>query len=166
MWSTESFVVGLMLGLIIMFLIMWLTYNSRTFIFSLCPVSRPTCTFDQYINDPGVALATGAKIEDILHIDSNEKMYYRRERAAPDCIPKGVDQVIEIVHPQFCNFQYPDGTKVEGQLYDPVGLYQIATEEGPKSVEALEFCKVTYAGDSGVVEGKGTPVLKWTKSLF
>ena len=166
MWSTESFIVGLMVGLIIMFLIMWLTYNSRTFIFSLCPVSRPTCTLSQYVNDPGVALATGAKIEDILFINDNERMYYRRERAVPDCIPKGVDQVVEITHPQFCQFYFPDGTPVEGQLYDPVGLYQIPTEDGPASVEALQFCKVSYSGSSGVVEGRGRPLLKWTKSIF
>lgn len=166
MWSTESFIVGLMLGIIIMFLIMWLTYNSRTFIFSYCPTSKPICTFDQYINDPGVALATGAKIEDILHINSDEKMYYRRERASPNCIPKGVDQVIEIAHPQFCHFYFPDGTPVEGQLYDPVGLYQVVVDGELKSVEALSHCKVNYAGDSGVAEGKGRPLLKWTKSIF
>lgn len=103
----SSFIIGIIFGVILILIILLITYSFRGLFFAGVPTSYPTCTSNDYYNDPGVALAnTSIHTSDILHVRDG-KLYYRRVPITRTCIP-GVDQTIRIEYPQYCMFDRSD----------------------------------------------------------
>jgi len=110
------FFIGFIFGLIIMIIIVWILYATRTFIFSNCPVGQRTCSSADYYNDPGDALAHGSSLNDILFINDNV-MYYKRVPKISTCTP-GSNQTVVITNPQFCFFtESSEGIGATGRNY-------------------------------------------------
>src|SRR3990172_7730012 len=103
MHNWASFFIGGLTFTVILLIIVWLTYSTRTFVFSACPTDIPICRGANYYNDPGEAIANGSNVNDILFIDSNNEMFYKRVRRTNNCIP-GFNQTIPIMFPQYCSF--------------------------------------------------------------
>lgn len=110
MWDTNSAVVGIFIGFVILFLLLWLAYVTRSFIFAGTPVFYPECRSSNYFNDPSGAIGDGYSVSDILSIvdeDDVDKMYY--QRVPKDlCVP-GPNQTVHIRHPQYCEFTAVQG---------------------------------------------------------
>lgn len=164
MWDTPSFVIGLMIGLILMLIIVWALYAGRTFVFSICPKGRNFCNNRDYFDNPANALADGAKLDDILFINDQDQMYYKRVVKNRGCIPIGSRQTVKINHPQYCNFKGRDSQNYEG-VNTEFGsrLYHMKTDNGTTySVLTRDNCEVESSENNFVVSGR--PMLKWRPS--
>lgn len=106
-----SLVIGLLLGMIVMLLLVWIAYFSRSFIFSYCPTSGVPCSGKDYYNDPGNALGNNPQLtaSDILFLNSNNEMFYNRVPKTSNCTPES-NQVVQIVYPQYCSFKNSSGS--------------------------------------------------------
>lgn len=162
MWDSASFVVGIMIGLIIMLVVVWSLYTSRTFIFNVCPKSSRICRLTDYINLPGIALADGAELEDILFL-REDGLYYKRVPRVSGCVPLPSTQTVKVRYPQYCNFTLSDTRQVEGRQTQPGSPVYSAQVDGQRiDIMSSGNCAVERATPD-VVTG-GTPLLKWDAS--
>lgn len=146
--------VGVIIGAIIMVLIGWILYATRSFAYSHCPVSTPVCKADDYYNDPGDALAHGANINNILFLNDISQMLYKRVVRNNNCVP-GSDQIIKIQYPQYCAFNGTAG-KLEGKQISPgSSSYNILTHG---QVDTIGSCVPSI--QTPVIHD-GIPELKW-----
>lgn len=112
-WSWIPFVVGLMIGMIVILIIIWALYVSRVFMFTYCPKSYPNCAGGDYFNNPSDALDNGSNIDDILFIREG-KLFYKRQPRTSQCVPE-INQVKHIKNPQYCLFTTNDGQVFQGR---------------------------------------------------
>jgi hypothetical protein len=115
MFDILSMLAGIFFGFIILLLIMWIVYTSRTFIFVNCARERPYCVDNDYINDPGEAVRKGYNPEQFLHITSDNELYYRRIKRT-QCV-QHTDQMVHIEYPQFCEVGGEIVRHVDGNIY-------------------------------------------------
>ena len=124
-----SFVIGMLVGMIIMLLLVWAAYAGRVFLFTYCPKSARKCGGADYYNDPGDALANNPQItvSEILYLNSNNQMFYRRVPKTTDCVTES-NQIVYMKYPQYCSFS---GSGISGtwketgfnsNIYSPVGF--------------------------------------------
>ena len=158
MFEFTSFMIGFLLGLIIMLLLVWIAYFTRTFIFTFCPTQARPCGGADYFNDPGDALAHNPQITvaDILFLNDENKMFYRRVPRSTDCVPES-NQLVYMMFPQYCSFSSTGGTAgiwketaFNSNVYRPDGF------PGPT---------LTTEGDCNPTPGSsvadGVPLLRW-----
>ena len=154
MWDIFSFLIGLFLGLLLMMVIMWATYSTRTFIFTNCLHGEVQCLAKNYYSDPGQAIQEeGATPENILYISAG-KLYYRRVRK-DNCRP-GDNQEVYIQHPQFCQFTNQNGT-----TFQAMNTYldsQYYNSEDGTNVTSSGDCNPSSSNTGMVVSGKVLPV--------
>jgi hypothetical protein len=150
------FAVGFLLGVILTLIFVWITYATRTFIFTNCVTSTPPCLGADYYNDPGEAIAHGYKANEILQIDM-DIMYYKRVQKVRDCVPEN-NQTIHIEFPQYCTMNNADHS-IEGtwkqtiygsNIYEPVGFSGQTVTTNGNCVPMVGY-SVT----------QGVPQLKW-----
>lgn len=134
-----SIFLGIMIGMLIMLIIVWGFYNSRTLFFTHCPVEIRYCQSEDYINAPTV------REKENLHI-TNGKLYYRRvlNGLHGPCIPD-IDQTVEITHPPVCLFQ-EGTTRFTGRMVS-AGKYQ---GENGATVLTYSNCQPQDPGMTGV----------------
>ena len=108
-FSFISLIIGLLRGMIIMLLLVWFSYFTRTFLFTYCPTQARPCGGADYYNNPGDAIANGANINDILFINDDNQMLYKRVPKVTTCVPQS-DQIVVITYPQYCAFTDNTGT--------------------------------------------------------
>lgn len=150
-----SFVIGLLLGMIIMLIIVWIAYYTRIFMFTNCPTSSKMCSGPDYFNNPGQALSNGAKLEDILYINDNGQLRYKRMPKQINCVPD-FGQDVQIIYPQYCRFTDNNNN---AEIYR-------ATAFGSniyKPASGLAGPIVTTDGNCNPVQSfynKGTPLLR------
>jgi hypothetical protein len=153
-----SFAIGLLLGMIIMLLLVWIAYYTRSFIFSYCPTQARPCGGADYYNDPGDALANNPQITvaDILFLNDENIMYYNRVPKNTDCTPES-NQIVQMIYPQYCSFATSAGktgtwreTVFNSNIYKPDGF------TGPTIVTDGNC---TPAPGSPVATG--VPLLQW-----
>lgn len=162
MWDGASFALGLVVGMIILLLITWLTYSSRTFVFSYCPRTLPTCKRNQYINDPAEAAAHGEDMGELLTV-RNGVLYFKRPTNTNDCIPLARNEVVAISHPQYCEFTLDNGMMYNG-VKIAQGAYTFTDERGVTyEVETGINCVPERSTPQGVV--KGHPLPFWYSDL-
>lgn len=156
MFDLVSFVIGLILGMIILLTLVWLAYYTRVFLFTYCPTQSPACTLSSYYNNPADALANGSDINDILFINDQDEMYYKRVPKNGNCIPQS-NQTIHILHPEYCQFSNNNGLSV---TYRSNGfgsnLY--------KQANGLPGPTITTTGNCDPVSDiytSGVPLLQW-----
>lgn len=153
-----SFVIGLLLGAIIMLLLVWIAYFTRTFLFTYCPTQARPCGGADYYNDPGDALAHNPQITvaDILFLNDENEMFYKRVPRSTDCVPE-FNQLVHLRFPQYCSFSTTGGTAgvwketaFNSNVYRPDGF------SGPT---------LTTDGNCDPAPGSpvstGTPLLRW-----
>lgn len=145
MFELLSILLGLVTGMLIMLLLVWAAYASRTVVFSRCALEVKPCTSAEYINDPGEAIARGHTSNLFV---GDGKLYYKRalSGSGQQCHPD-VDQTVHIHYPRVCNFGTRRGV-LQGQ-----GRY--LTETG-QTVDALPNCVSLTTGVPN-----GTPVAEW-----
>lgn len=157
-----SFIVGFLLGMIVMLLIVWLAYSTRTAMFSYCPRNPPICRGNDYYNNPGEALTNGYDINRLLYINDKGEMYYRRVTNAVGCIPDQ-GQTIHIRYPQYCQFKDQNGSTVAGKsIYYGSNIYKLQNGTST-SVQTLQDC---VPNDSETFYYAGRPLLKWDPAVL
>lgn len=153
-----SFIIGLLLGAILTLILIWISYFTRTFLFTYCPTQARPCGAADYFNDPGEALAHNPQItvSEILFINDQEEMFYKRVPRTTECVPES-NQIVYMKFPQYCNFSTTGGTAgvwretaFNSNMYNPDGF------PGPT---------ITTDGNCGPSPGSpvtdGTPILRW-----
>lgn len=95
--------ISFFIGVFITVFIIMFFYATRIGIFRYCPTSTPYCSAIDYYNNPGNALANGANINDILFLDSNNQLLYKRVLKTNECVPQS-NQTIIIKYPEYCSF--------------------------------------------------------------
>lgn len=156
-----SFFIGLIIGMIILLLIVWICYASNSFLFTYCSSNAPLCKGADYYNDPGEAIANGANINDILFLNDELKMFYKRVPAISSCVP-GPGQTVEILYPQYCSFQI-NGDSIQGRaptLNNPV--YDVKVNGVEETVDTKNIGSCTP--NDGEIATSGIPLLKWDSS--
>ena len=139
-----TLIVGILIGMIIMLLIVWLVYATRSFVFVSCPSGVPPCTAADYYNNPGNALANGAKVDDILFINSDNEMFYKRVPKNNNCAPLS-NATVHVRYPQYCSFNGVVGKALSYNSPD----YQVGGNT------------VRTTGDCHISGGHGVPILRW-----
>lgn len=157
MFDLVSAIIGLLLGMIIMLLLVWIAYYTRTFVFTYCPITSRPCGSADYYNNPQDALEDkiGLTAGNILWVQDG-KLFYNKVVKNTDCTP-GKDKLTHILYPQYCEFTTTDGTIVrykdshfKANLYHPE-VY----DTGPI---------VTTSGNCDPIPGifvSGTPLPIW-----
>jgi hypothetical protein len=151
------FFIGVLVGLIIAFILVTILYSTRTFVFSGCTTSNRTCRASDYYNIPGRALAEGASIGDILFINPEGQLIYRR-------VPKNVcrpgeNQDIVIPHPQYCTFTFENGLSLEARN---AGLgSNVYTLVNGLNIDITIARNCTPVSSSLGTVVSGTPILRW-----
>jgi len=159
MFDFISFIIGLLLGMIIMLVLVWIAYYNRTFVFTYCPTQARACSGLDYYNNPGKALSDGANIDDILFINDNNEMFYRRVPRTTTCIPT-LNQVVPIRYPQYCSFKSNIGiTNTYKQTVYGSNMYYLSNGDISPPVSTNGNCSpISNFYTSGV------PLLKWDPS--
>lgn len=184
MWDMRSFIIGLLIGMIIMLLIIWLLYITRSFVFYTCPRVTTPCEFSNYVKDPSIPLTAGANINDILFISEQPTapptlfpivtpnnqpvpitlptMTYKQVKKDL-CNPLSTNQAVVIDYPQYCNF-----TSTDDKVYLAKNLrfgsstYTFLDEE-----QKINYVVANQGGQCQPISStnnlikKGEPVLKW-----
>lgn len=165
MWDTSSFVVGIFVGLLLLTLIFWIAYMNRVFIFTTTPYNYPECRSSDYFNNPSFAINDGYTVDEILSIDAEGQMDYRR--VPKDlCVP-GPNQQVHIKHPQFCEFKgFKDGEEFtfEGRNTFFESFFYVSTEKiDGKIIDVVtgQDCQPTTNTGENIIVTEGTPILKW-----
>lgn len=91
-----------------MLVLVWMAYYTRIFLFTHCPTQARACSGPDYYNDPGRALSNGANIDDILFLNDDNHMFYKRVPKTTNCVPE-FNQTVRIVYPQYCQFSNDNG---------------------------------------------------------
>lgn len=161
MWDGVSFAVGLLLGFIIMLIIMWITYSTRTFLFTRCLTRLPPCLRSQYIANIGEAIAAGYPVKDILYVVDGI-LYYRRPQTDINCSPTARESVVQQPYPLYCSFDTDQGHQYEGHKIAH-GSYEYTNITGETIyVTTNANCKVVDSSDGSVTSG--IPLAKWDPS--
>lgn len=148
MFDWISFLIGLLIGLLLMLIIVWICYDTRTFVFEYCATQSPYCSGINYFNDPGQAIGcAGANIDDILFLNREDELFYRRVQKTNKCIAT-TDQVVHIPYPQYCLFDI-NGVAVQGKLITDVD-YLLTNGD---TIASNPNCQPPNS--------TGTPLLKW-----
>ena len=153
MWDWATFLVGLLVGLLVLLLFLWLAYATRTWLFTYCPRTVNWCTSADYV-DPGRALAGGANLEDILYLNSQGELVYRRQPRSLYCTP-AFDQEVVVPQPQYCLFTTTDGRalvarQVQGDAYTTAEGFMVSAPANCRPGESL-----------GVSLTSGKPLARW-----
>jgi hypothetical protein len=145
-----SIVIGILIGMVIALVLIWIAYASRTFIFTFCATETTTCTSDDFVTDPETAVINGANPGDILFIKEN-RLLYKQVQTNPSCTPQTQFKTVE--YPQFCRFQIND-EEYEGKQIDAFSnIYAV----GDQYITTTGHC-MPEVNSIAVI---GTPVAWW-----
>ncbi len=160
MWDGVSFIVGILLGMVIMLIVVWISWSTRTFIFTVCPrSSSPICRGLDYVNLPGVALSAGVPLEQILFLEK-DWLYYKRVPKIPNCVPMPATQTVKVRYPQYCSFTDENGNEFEGKQVQPgAPVYQ--GQIGDVKVDIMTKINCVPERSSPISIKSGRPLLKW-----
>ena len=163
MWDLSSFVAGMLVGGIIVFIIFWLLYLTRSFVFITCPYQTETCQPSNYIQNPGTAIGRGADINNILFISGETPTMTYKQVPNSKCNPSSTDQAVIMNYPQYCSFVSNDGNTYEGKnLRFNSATYSYIDKNGKLIYVVVDQggqCKPISSTGNTVISG--TPVLKW-----
>jgi hypothetical protein len=160
MWDWIAFVVGFLIGLVFMILLTWILYVTRSYIYSNCPDTQRTCRGDDYYADPGVALSNGAVLDEILMINDQEKMYYKRYPRTGTCTP-GNNQVVQIQQPEFCTFTLTSGQELVGEnQFFGSNIYTVFNGTEVITVKTTNSCRPDSSIPPDLIN-RGVPLLAW-----
>ncbi len=151
-----SFILGFLLGMIIFLLFIWISYYTRTFLFTYCPTQSRPCGGADFYSDPGDALINNPQMgaDDILFLNDSNEMFYKRVPKNTDCVPEH-NQIVYIKYPQYCNFVVENGAA--GIWKETAFNSNIYRSENPMDTDI-----VTEGNCIPISNGmSGNPVIKW-----
>jgi len=162
-----NFIIGFLVGMIMMLIIIWISYYTRTFLFTYCATQAPACGFNDYFIDPGNALAyaelTGLtntiNPSTILEIRTNgddEKMYYDVvSKDHSNCVANQYERYIP--YPQYCEFFNSDGS-LGSYKRSLLNVYKSTILGSPNpNIAALANCEPTNSLYTGKILQKWDP---------
>lgn len=153
------FIIGFLVGLVIMLILLWLVYGNRLFFFAYCPYEKRLCGAQDYHSTPEQAIASGYNADDII-LKSGENLIYRRQLKDNTCIPAR-DQDIRVSYPQYCSLRLPDGSNIEVHNTSP-GSSEYLSDDGRTFILG-ENCS-SLGGSRGLVSG--SPIAKWRGGIY
>lgn len=157
-WNWLSFFIGFLVGIIILSLLVWIFYITRTLFFSHCATQQRICVSSDYYNNPGVALDEGANLEDILFVQG-DKLVYKRYQKNSTCTPS-IDQEITIRRPQQCAFITSSGTYNGSNYSFGSERYSFTASSGEK-INVVSSDNCVPISSTGNVVKSGTPLAVW-----
>ena len=153
-----SFAIGLIAGMIILLIVLWVSYFTRSFLFTNCPSDTRSCGVSDLFSDPGDTLAHNPQLgaSDILFLNGNNELFHNRAQRVSTCVPQD-NQTVYMKFPQYCNFSDTESTgdtwKQTGfnsNIYKPIGFV------GPT---------ITTTGNCNPIDdsplSNGIPLVKW-----
>jgi len=158
-----SFTIGLLMGMVILLLLVWVAYFTRSFLFTHCPSQARPCAGADYYNNPGDALANNPQLtaSDILFLNNQNEMFYKRVPRVGNCIPES-NQIVYIQYPEYCSFSSTGGTggiwretAFNSNIYKPNGF------SGP-TITTTGNCEPS----PGSPVTSGTPLIMWDSSAL
>lgn len=162
MFDFVSALIGLFFGFLIAVIITWIGYSTRTFVFTACAAEGVKCRFVNYFNNPGKAISEGYEADQIMYIDDNGRLIYKRV-TKDVCIP-GSNQEVPVPRPQYCSFEDEGGRKHTGKndkfespYYTLLGT-NIGVTAGKNCVPESTDCNSRYEMVNGV------PLVRWNVS--
>lgn len=155
-WNWISFIIGFLFGLLAMTIIVWICYTVKTLAFAYCPTQQQACFSADYFNDPGDALANGAKLQDILFLN-NGQIQYRRSKRIADCTPQS-DQTVTITNPQICSFNIGGQDHLGKSIGFNNNRYLVNVGSMTQIIDTTSNCNPENLGITG------RPVLAWEPS--
>lgn len=153
-----SFIIGVLLGMLVMLVLVWVAYFTRSFLFTYCATQALPCAGAEYYNDPGDALATNPQLEanDILFLNSDDLLLYKRVQKTSACTPQS-NQTVVMTYPQYCSFSNTGTsgatwreTAFNSNIYKPYGF------AGPTIVTDGNCIP-----SPGLPVSQGIPLVKW-----
>lgn len=156
-----SFTLGLLLGMIIFLLFIWISYYTRTFLFTYCSTQSRPCGGADYYSDPGDGLINNPQIavDDILFLNDSNEMFYKRVQKNTDCMPES-NQLVYMKYPQYCSFSTEKGIEsIWKETSFNSNIYR--SENGSDSVITTEGNCVPISKTVS-----GNPLLKWESNPF
>ena len=155
-----SFIIGVLVGMIIILVIVWLIYYSRWFMFSYCPTTLATCLKDDYLTIEE-ALAEGHSLQALLKYDptNNTLLHVRQPRISTCSI--GSNQVEKVDLPQYCIFNINGKDQIHKYVYSSDNLIRYQNIETDEIIFANNHCDGSNAYNKMAVAGK--PMIKWDK---
>lgn len=162
MWDVMSFIIGLFFGLMLMIVICWSAFTTRTFIFTGCTKDELQCRRVDYYNNPGQAIKEeGVSDQDILAVVDGKLIYRRVPKV--NCRPSS-NQDVQIYYPQQCQFtiDHDSGKKenfigVNGFFESP--YYTGMVGDTKIDVMTTNNCNPLRSSSHNVISGK--PIAKW-----
>lgn len=115
------FFLGLITGIILIIILMLILKSTNSVPFNNCYGTPAICRSSQYFNNPTNALRNGSTLSEILTINNNNQMQYKRPPREP-CSP-GENQEVTIVNPQYCTFTNSDGSVLYRDMFFDANLY-------------------------------------------
>jgi|SRR5579871_2242233 len=149
------FVIGILIGMIIMTIIFWILYATRTLFYTNCPYQQRMCRSVDYFNHPTEALKGGNTLTDHLNINNNQ-IHYKRHLKSTDCTP-GHDQVVKVDHPQYCIFYDTYGNSVTATNSQSGSNYYTDITNPNNGILTSQDC-VPLPNESVI---SGEPKLQW-----
>lgn len=153
-----SFVIGLLLGMIVMLLLVWIAYFTRSFLFTYCPTQARPCGGADYYNDPGDALAhyPNLTVGEILFLNDNNEMFYRRVPKSTDCVPEA-NELVHMKFPQYCSFATTGGVSETWK--------ETAFNSNIYTSDIMPGARIVTDGNCdpspGQIVETGVPILRW-----
>ena len=156
-----SFIIGVLLGMILMLLLVWIAYFTRSFLFTYCPNQARPCGGADYYNDPGDALAhySNITVGEILFLNDNNEMFYRRVPKSTDCVTEATD-LVYMKFPQYCRFSSTGGvSETWRETAFNSNIYTSNTMPGGRIVTDGN-CDPS----PGQMVDSGVPILRWDQN--
>lgn len=156
-FSIVSIVIGILIGMFIVFVLLLIAYSQRLWLFTYCANSNiGGCTGINYINDPADAIAVGNNPANILFVDPNNQLLYKRPlQEGTECVPYP-DQTIVINYPQVCNFTINNVSQQGLNVGNQTPVYTVVGQPSP--ITTIGSCVPA----SGSIATAGVPVAMWS----
>lgn len=152
-----SFIIGLLLGMILLLLLVWMAYYERWFMFAYCPSQARYCGGADYYNNPGDAITNGSNINDILFLNDSGELVYQRVPRVTTCIPDH-GQTVVVKYPQYCSFSDGGTDSVWRETAFNSNVY--TSQDGTiGNLTTTGNCQPTPGQTPAMISG--TPVIKW-----
>ena len=151
-----SFWLGLLVGFMALLIIFTALYNARVFAFEHCSTGGNVCLGSEYYNDPGNAIANGATATDILSLNEENEMLYKR--VPKDSCTPGTNQTVNIINPQYCLFKddESDSSGVTGRsIQFGSNIYQLEGSHSKVKTDGNCIPKKSSCFDTGI------PLIEW-----
>lgn len=156
-WDGVSFFIGILVGILITFIIGYLAYSGRVFIFSTCSTDIRVCRASDYYNLPSRAIANGYTADEIMDINDQGQLVYRR--VPKDLCQPGSNQDIIIRYPQYCSFTTSSGLTFEAKSAGLASNMYSPTNGLGITITTEQNCVPVSSTSGNIVSG--VPLVKW-----